>query len=242
MAPKRSWSLDDARYAQEVYLSGQSLSETSAVTGFSFGIVRKMLETIGQPLRDRTSALRLKDTAKMTEAAHNATRGQPILMSSKIKAAKTRENRLTGLTEEELRVGDFLVGEKTFQKAIGPYNVDIAVNGSIAVELFGGGWHGCGRHQARHAERFEHILNADWDALIVWDIYGCGNDPAAINDELVTLTKIREGDPASPSQCRVIWGTGELWGVFCAEHVYESSIVPTSRNRVHRICGDECFA
>ena len=41
------------------------------------------------------------------------------------------------------------------QKAIGPYNVDLAA-GSVAVEVFGGGWH---RRQAE-GERLRYILDA----------------------------------------------------------------------------------
>ena len=51
------------------------------------------------------------------------------------------------------------------QKAIGPYNVDLAV-GSVAVEVLGGEWHG---YKPRHRERTEQILDAGWSMVFVWD-------------------------------------------------------------------------
>jgi hypothetical protein len=57
----------------------------------------------------------------------------------------------------------------TPQKAIGIYNVDIAVNGTpVIVEIFGGGWHCSGHHLARHRERFDYLLNSGYFPIIVW--------------------------------------------------------------------------
>lgn len=52
-------------------------------------------------------------------------------------------------------------------KAIGPYNVDIAVDG-IAVEVYGGGWHAGGRAAERWPARIRFLLDAGWRVVVVW--------------------------------------------------------------------------
>ena len=50
-----------------------------------------------------------------------------------------------------------------YQKAIGPYNADLAI-GTVAVEVLGGQWH----RIKHHGKRLRYILDAGWDVIYIW--------------------------------------------------------------------------
>ena len=54
------------------------------------------------------------------------------------------------------------------QRAVAQYNIDLAIGDSIAVEVFGGGWHGYGRHAARFEERTRYLLSHGWHQVVIW--------------------------------------------------------------------------
>lgn len=78
--------------------------------------------------------------------------------------------------------------------------MDLAL-GTMAVEVFGGNWHGYGRHQRRTAERYSYILASGRSVVVVWvhrQRYPLGEGTA---DYLA-------GVRLSPGEFRVIWGDG----------------------------------
>lgn len=92
------------------------------------------------------------------------------------------------------------------QKAIGKYNVDVAV-APVAVEVLGGGWHMANRH---HATRTPAILDAGWHMLFVWDHEGYSAlGPGAADYVVAFLDEIRR-NPPTVSQYRVISGNGQF--------------------------------
>jgi very-short-patch-repair endonuclease len=92
------------------------------------------------------------------------------------------------------------------QKAIGPYNVDIAAN-SVAVECLGGGWH----RTKRHGHRLRYLLNSGWDVLYIWirPTIGIPLTQHATED-IISFTEFRDRNPTAPSRYRVIRGSGEF--------------------------------
>ncbi|TNA31983.1 hypothetical protein EMF73_30470 [Klebsiella pneumoniae] len=91
------------------------------------------------------------------------------------------------------------------QKAVGPYNVDIAT-GSVAVEVLGGAWH----RTKRHGERLRHLLDCGWNVLYVWvDGIHYPLTPEAA-EHIVAFAKVCDGTPAGPRRYRVIRGSGEF--------------------------------
>src|SRR5260370_26203735 len=99
--------------------------------------------------------------------------------------------------------------ESTPQKAIGIYNCDLAVD-SIAVEIFGGGWHGYGRHKGRSLKRFNYLFNLGWNVVIVW-IDG-RRYPLSIlaAQQIHSFTQLASSNPALRGQYWVIRGDGKL--------------------------------
>ena len=95
------------------------------------------------------------------------------------------------------------------QKAIGPYNVDLA-SGTVAVEVFGGGWHGYGRHRRRAPERLRYILDEGWNLMVIW-IIARRRAPlhAAAADYVASFVELASGDPSIRGQHRVVWGDGQ---------------------------------
>jgi hypothetical protein len=94
------------------------------------------------------------------------------------------------------------------QKAVGPYNIDIAAK-PIAVEIFGGHWHGSGRHVARAPKRFRYLLDQGWPFVIVWaDARHAPLTPDAAQ-YIVTFAEFVRSHPTARREYRVIWGTGE---------------------------------
>lgn len=93
------------------------------------------------------------------------------------------------------------------EKAVGPYNVDIALpDARIAVEVLGGNWHGS---KPIHAQRTPYILNQGWSLLFVWNTKRCQVGPGAL-DYLIAYGEAARLDPPSRSEYRVIGGNGQL--------------------------------
>lgn len=134
----------------------------------------------------------------MTEAALRRRAAGRERMCSGLPSPGT-EYLAAGLTHHEI---DF-----TREKAIGRYNVDIAIGiCPIAVEVLGGHWHG---YKPIHAERTPYILNEGWSILFVWDqpLLPLG---ASAFGYLLSYIEFASGNPASPCEYRVIRGDGQL--------------------------------
>ena len=242
--PVKTWSIDDANNAFKLYSSGFTLAETAEAFSCSQYKIRCMFKAIGKRLRTNAEAAAIMTPEQRKDRAFmaNIAASRPQTLQHRINIAISREINQSGVSDEERSLAENISVPTVLQKAIGKYNVDILANGTVAVELFGGLWHERGRHAERHAERFEYILNAGFDVIIIWSVDGHRVTPSAIDGHVVSLTKFRERNPSAFRQCRVIWGTGELWGVFCKKHAYETSSVPSFRHRPHRFCGHKCFA
>lgn len=139
------------------------------------------------------------------KAANQAWRGTKVSEETlKLKAQRVEE-RQYNTSPEELILQRWLA-DRGFashtQKAIGPYNVDLAV-GSVALEVYGGHWHGSGRHQRRWPKRRDYIMSQGWSMVIIWTTLGHRlSEPVADR-----LASILEDDPSTPA-LRVILGDG----------------------------------
>ncbi len=140
--------------------------------------------------------------------AHAARRGSKDSPRSLLAKALVRERTLyaVGFGERELlrwleergRTGQL-------QKAIGPYNTDIAI-GTVAVEVHVNG--GDPLRLQRHRERIPYLLKAGWHVIY---IRCTGHRPLLERcaDELIALIDVLESNPSARRKYRVIWGTGE---------------------------------
>jgi very-short-patch-repair endonuclease len=201
------------------YVAGESCKKLAEEWGIDRSVLYRLFREKGVPTRGRFAAELVKwsrmspeQRANQVRAAHYATRGIPKTNDFLVKRAKGVERALTNVAPIENVMSEWLRDAGlpvTQQKAIGIYNVDIAIDfPSIAVEIFGGGWHSSSHHKARHFERCKYILNLGWDMIIIWvdaRRYPLGR---GAYDYLIKFVNFRRLGPTSLSEYRVILGDG----------------------------------
>lgn len=197
------------------YQSGESSDMIAPDYNTSGGVIRDRLRRWGL-IRSRSEAKRLHmarigpdGRQAITAAAHDAIRGTTRTDADLVARAASRQARIDA-TPAERHLADLIdqPGKIEFQQAVGPYNVDLAVGGAVAVELFGGRWHTAGRHAARFDQRFGYLFDQGWGIYIVWNTHpktlmaSVGDDFRAWVDEAGGLESLR-------GQYRVVWGDGD---------------------------------
>lgn len=202
------------------YQSGESEYAIANSLGITRAPLRKYLIDADVKIRSRSKAGIIR-ASKMTgeerlqqsAAAHAAVRGKPRKKSANIIGAKTRQRATSCDSKIEDRFFNMIVPFgycPVRQKAVSIYNLDFAFEKfSVAVELFGGGWHATGKHARVHFERSKYLLDQGWDLICIWIdntrfplTVGSAEYVAAFLDEV-------RGLPAGRRQYRMIRGTGE---------------------------------
>lgn len=201
------------------YLAGEPRQVLADAYGVSRTAIDVRLKAAGVPLRSLAETNRALAAARSPEenreiirAAQAATRGRKHTPEHRNRIAKTREERQHGISEDERFMATLLKErglEPIPQKAIGPYNVDLAA-GPIAVEVFGGGWHAYGRHRRRTPERFRYILDQGWGLVVIWNLRHRWPMNAAAADYVVAFAEQVRRDPSAAGQYRVIWSDGQV--------------------------------
>ncbi len=236
-APGRRHPLDVAAI-KRLYLAGESVKALAARFKVSRPAIDRRLREQGVDLRNRSASMYVRmaratpeQRAAWAEAAHDAVRGKPA--KGHEKRAKTYEHRgFCNSSPQELRLIELLKAagvEVTPQKAIGYYNCDIAIPG-VAVEIFGGNWHGSGRRARRQIERTRFILNSGWDLLVILSDARSPVTPATA-DYIVAYAQERRANQAARREYRVIRCTGELVASGCADTENIAFIGPTTITR-----------
>jgi len=196
--------LDDLRRR---YLQGQTKASLASRAGVDRNTIHRCLKKMGVPVRGpaeanllRMRALSAAERQKLTAAAHEAVRGKRQSSEHRAKVARTREIKQVGVSRIEIKLMRSLRARGlscTAQKAVGRYNIDVAINSPpIAVEIFGGGWHSKGRAAARFRQRTNYLLNRGWTPVFIWVLRNYPLERGAI-DYVVTLAeKLRRHKPA----------------------------------------------
>lgn len=214
-----------------LYLGGMSEKALSTRFGVARSAIRPRLLSGGIVPRNRSKAmyLRMEQTSadqrkQLASAAHDALRGTSPSLASMCARARTKERKMSHATNEELMIAKWLIDRRLDvvpQKAVGPYNLDLAVNGSVAVELHLGGWHLCKRHRLREPKRVKYLLDLGWSVLTIWTSpapnpkkNGWTRGPGHPLTEAVSeyiLTYVNELSRHEPPwrEYRVIWGDGK---------------------------------
>lgn len=201
------------------YISGVSEKELAASYGVSRPVMSRWLGEAGVKRRSikEANALRMASLSddqrqRIVMAAHAAVRGKRQTERHREKIALARErvgyggqtspgtDRLANLlTERSL--------EHVREKAVGRYNVDIALSAyPVAVEVLGGNWHAA---KPIHAKRTPYILDRGWHLLFVWNTKRCEIGAKAA-DYIVAFAEETRINPPSIGQYRVIRGDGQL--------------------------------
>lgn len=161
------------------YLAGESENKLAREIGVGRFCFRRHLVENGIAPRGQSESEAVKwsrmtpeQRKRQVKAAHDAVRGVPLTVDVKMRQAIGKERAKPNVSYAENLLA-WYIDKQGFsvvqQKAIGIYNVDIAINElSIAVEIYGGGWHAYGRHIARYFKRTKYLLDSGWHVVIIW--------------------------------------------------------------------------
>lgn len=158
--------------ARDRYLLGESIKSLSVEYGIQRATLTNDLRRSGVPLRDRSAAMfvRMSRTSeeerkRLTDAAHHAVRGCPHSESKRLRRAEVRGRRV-GIGERELTDLFAERGHRVDPQApVGFYNVDMLVDGSVAVELHSNAANPLRRTEQR--QRLEYILDRGIRVLFI---------------------------------------------------------------------------
>gem|GEM_PF-1793439 len=200
------------------YLAGESELALAHAYATSRNVIRtRLLEAGIQPRggseanKIRMAKLSKQERQTLAAAAHEAVRGKRQSLEVRCKMAATRELRASPNPAERLMIESLTaLGLACIpQKAVGPYNVDIAVTRPrVAVEIFGGHWHASGRAAARFPKRIEYLRRAGWAVVCIWVTGSWPLESGAIK-YVAALAQTLCHDPAPRSQDHMIRGDGQ---------------------------------
>lgn len=205
----------------EAYRTGETELSLSLRLGISRPAIRRQLLKAGITPRtqsdvmvERWSNASGEERSAMVAAAHDACRGRKHTIAERVLRAKTCERLGSHVSEAETVLKGWLEFRglnATAQKAVHIYNLDVAIHEPpIAVEIFGGMWHGSGSHEGRFHKRVKYLLDCGWTVVIVWVErlrYPLGE---ACADYVAALAKELGRSPPARGKYRVIRGDGKL--------------------------------
>lgn len=207
----------DVDYLVREYLAGKSTNQLSHEVGLTRGSIDMRLRERGIKLRSQSESETLKwsrmtpeQVSRQVAAANAASRGTPKSFAQKCKTAITVESN-GRMNSDELLLSILLCEREiicTPQKAIGPYNCDLAAS-PVAVEIFGGHWHWEGKHFARLDQRVRYILNAGWHLLMIPNTFKSPLTPAIANYVATYIQEARR-DPTRRREYRMVWCAGQF--------------------------------
>lgn len=212
---ERSVAHIDRKEVERLHLEGIGVGGIAERLNSSPSPITKILHDLGHKPRNRTEQqfARMARTdsdarKKLVAKANEAARGRKASSQELVKRAQAR-SRIVSAYETKLAAAlrDRGVAFST-QTPIGPYNCDFTI-GSIAVEVWGGGWHFTGNHAAVCEKRFHYIANAGY-SIIVLCVDKRRPVTAQVADNLIREIELASNNPASVRQYRMIWGAGEF--------------------------------
>ena len=162
------------------YIAGESEKSLSSEAGINRYVFRRWLKDAGISPRNRSAGMIARwvmtdsdGRAAMLTNAHIAAKNRIDTVECKIARAITKERigRDRASIGENILTNDLVsLGYSIIQqKAVGVYNIDIAIDGHpVAVEIFGGGWHASKQHISTFHERVKYLFDSGWHVIIVW--------------------------------------------------------------------------
>lgn len=229
--------LDDALIVR-LYESGISENAIAIRLGVGRLTIRRRLRWANVALRDQTAAETLK-WASMTvaqreaqvAAAHAAAMGRVASDDERMRIAlaNERSGRRASVIEGQLLSYLRTAGLRVEpQKAIGRYNIDIALPGlGVAVEVFGGGWHAQAERLRQFEQRTRYLFEAGWHVYVVW-VEARRWPLIDVSQDIIAFAKEGRSLPASRRRYRVIRGNGEVVS-FGSSEDQSLTFVPSTR-------------
>jgi len=165
----------------------------------------------GKAGRVRASRMTPEERRRQALAANASVRGSRKSLEFRCKVARGRERGQRNVSPTDRDCAGMLAAlgyTSTLSKAVGPYNVDVALDAApVAVEIFGGCWHSGGSHAVRHRKRFDYLIDAGWFPIIIW-VTGQYPLQASAIDKVVALAELVRSGKAKRRKEQVIWGNG----------------------------------
>lgn len=201
-----------------LYADGIGYKGVADRLGLGSTAVYRFLVANGIKIRNRSEQQKARmdratpdEIAQLTSAAHKAATGRPQTWDERCKRAKTREGKIAGISQAEIDLREGLISyglTVNIQTAIGAYNSDLTC-GTVAVEVWGGGWHWYGEHREIVDRRFRYFLDHGWNIIVVpittyWPL------SAEVISYLAGLIQELSSNPPAISEYRVIWGAGQF--------------------------------
>jgi very-short-patch-repair endonuclease len=216
------------------YDAGANMVQIAKVYGVTNRTIHKRLIEGGVTLRTlsetrrMTARARRKPKPRRTRAGSDATGSE---LDRFTKAAVSRQNGWSRVSEAENELRRLLVARGatvTPQKAVGPYNLDLAVGHSVAVEVHGGRWKSNDR--TRIAKRSKYLLDAGWLLVVVWRLDAGDAFGGDLAEYLVALAQRADWDPSLRGSYRVVRGSGETLAAG-SNDLDNIALVPPARGR-----------
>jgi very-short-patch-repair endonuclease len=232
-------NIDDLVSAHQ---GGESVKRIAERLGCSRAVVVDRLTKAGVTPHTRSEAMHLRHAALTPEQrlalvskAHEAVRGRVQTEEEKVRRAKTRFEKQSGVSPYALELRGHLqqLGWGVeLEWPLGPYNLDIALDTlPVAVELHGGGWHNVGRHARRRAERLEYLRRCGWSVIEVW-LVKAGWDPISVSYQVQAIAKLLSPDPPVIGEHWMLRCDGELAPAL-RSYGHDVSAVDSSSRRNH---------
>lgn len=219
------------------YKAGSGVRAIAREYGVSGPVIEKRLRDAGVPRRSfseaglvRAAQMSPDERKAQAAAANRASRLRRQPMTDKLRRALALEQKgaFGSPSEEALAAMLAACGQQvTPQRAIGPYNVDLAMP-PVAVEVLGGGWHSI---KSAHAERTPYILDEGWHLVMVWDHKGGSALGAGAANYIASFVDEMRRNPPGGCQYRVIAGNGQLLAALGRED-NKFPLEPPPRSRV----------
>lgn len=214
------------------YKSGQSENFLSNHFNVCRNVIRRYLREGHINIRSQIEANRLmmskrtpEENAKNTIAAHAAIKGTRHSEEHCIKHAQTVERMVLHTSVNEDVAYGLLVARGftvTRQKAIGRYNVDLAVHeGTIAVEICGGGYSLATLRRTR--KRLDYIINSGWCPILIYVPREYPLESGAIEHIITTSHTLSSGKSIDRRE-HVILGNGNPSSVYSSQVDYNASV------------------
>lgn len=223
----------EMRSLYESGIGANGVAEKMGLTCAPNTVVSYLLKFYGK-LRDRSEQQFARmaistpeQIAKLTEAAHKASKGRKADRSEGMKRAKTMEGSHNRRSKWEKPVFEAIrefFPEAVPSKAVDVYNLDIGI-GSVAVEIFGGGWSYTDKARVdKYIKRTKHLAELGYSTIFV--VFASKLTDVFDRDNLVKQIQIASLDPSSARQYRVIWGDFNAASGLCSEIDHDAFICP----------------
>lgn len=140
--------------------------------------------------------------------AQEWTRGKKLSFEHLCKVAKGVERNQSNVSASEKFLFSLLLerGIKTIpQKAVGKYNIDLAIF-PLGIEVLGGFWHAS---KSKHIERTRYLFDNGWNMLFIWNHAIRSPITHGVAEYIVSYLDELSRNPTSICQYRVVRGDGQ---------------------------------